>query len=428
MNIPDTEAKRIVVIGGGFGGIRLISKLKNAGFQLVLLDKNNYHTFQPLLYQVATAGLEPGSIAYPLRKMFLNHPNFYFRVAEVEQVMPEQKTIETNIGSLSYDYLVIATGSTTNYFGIDGMEKVAMPMKSVNEALDLRSVMLQMFERALLTNDEMERRRLMNFVIVGAGPTGVELAGALSELKSHVLPKDYPDLDMKLMEVRLIEAGSRVLAGMSESSSRKARRYLEKMGVKVMLNTFVKQYDGHIVTTNHEEFYAGKLIWAAGVRGNVPEGFPVEVIRGGRLRTDEYSRVKGFDSVFALGDVAFMETDAHPNGHPQVAPVAIQQGSHLAENLKCQAKGQALLPFVYKDKGSMATVGKNKAVVDFYKFQFGGFLGWWVWMFVHLMSLVGFRNKVVTLMNWVWNYINYEHGVRLITRPIKYRKTVPAEK
>lgn len=422
MNIPQTEKKRIVVIGGGFGGIQLISKLKNAGFQLILLDKNNYHTFQPLLYQVATAGLEPGSIAYPLRKMFLDVPDFYFRVAEVERIDPEKNLVATNIGALSYDYLVIATGSKTNYFGIDEIMRTAMPMKSVNEALDLRSVMLQIFEEALLLKSDTDRKRLMNFVIVGAGPTGVELAGALSELKSHVLPKDYPDLDINLMEVQLIEAGPRVLAGMSEASSKKAQKYLEKMGVKVMLNTFVKNYDGQTVITNKDEFFAGKLIWAAGVKGNIPEGIAPSSLEKGRIRVNEHNQVEGYENVFALGDVALMKTATNPNGLPQVAPVAIQQGSHLAKNLKRILESTPLLPFVYSDKGSMATVGKNKAVVDFYKFHFGGFLGWWVWMFVHLMSLVGFRNKVVTLMNWVWNYINYEHGVRLITRPLKYQK------
>lgn len=428
MNIPLTNKKRIVIIGGGFAGIKLISKLKKTPCQIVLLDKQNFHTFQPLLYQVATAGLEPGSIAYPLRKMFKKLSNFYFRVADVLHVNTEEKSIDTNIGKLSYDYLVIATGATTNFFGIEGLEKVAMPMKTVNEALDIRSVLLQLFERATVTNNEEDLRKLMNFVIVGAGPTGVELAGALCELKVHVLPKDYPDLDLNLMEVRLIEAGPRVLAGMSDFSSNKAKKYLEDMGVKVLLNTTVVSYDGRSVVTNNETFNAGKVIWAAGVKGNPIKGLPDEVLFKGRLVTNAFSQVVGYEDVFAIGDVALMKTERYPNGHPQVAPVAIQQGDHLAKNLKNLINGKDLVPFRYFDKGSMATIGKNKAVVDFFKLKFGGFLGWLVWMFVHIMSLVGFRNRVMTLFNWVWNYINYEHGVRLITRPIDLDKKFQTKK
>lgn len=422
MNIPKTDKKRIVVIGGGFGGTRMIHKLKNTDYQVVLLDKQNYHTFQPLLYQVATAGLEPGSIAYPLRKMFIKHPNFIFRVADVMHVNPKEKVIETNIGELSYDYLVIATGAITNFFDIKGLDKVAMPMKTVNEALDIRSILLQLFERAILVNDDENRRKLMNFVIVGGGPTGVELAGALCELKTHVLPKDYPDLDLNLMEVRLIEAGPRVLSGMSDYSSRKAKKYLEKMGVKVQLNTMVKSYDGKTVETNKETFKAGKVIWAAGVKGNPIKGLSEAMHVSGRLRVTPYLQVEGYDDVFAVGDVALLKSEKYPKGHPQVAPVAIQQGEYLANNFKRLQDNKQISAFKYTDKGSMATVGKNKAVVDFFQLKFGGFLGWLVWMFVHLMSLVGFRNRVVTLMNWSWNYVNYEHGVRLITRPVDLDK------
>ena len=422
MNIPKTDKKRIVVIGGGFGGTRMIHKLKNTDYQVVLLDKQNYHTFQPLLYQVATAGLEPGSIAYPLRKMFIKHPNFIFRVADVMHVNHKEKVIETNIGELSYDYLVIATGAITNFFDIEGLDKVAMPMKTVNEALDIRSMLLQLFERAILVRDDENRRKLMNFVIVGGGPTGVELAGALCELKTHVLPKDYPDLDLNLMEVRLIEAGPRVLSGMSDYSSRKAKKYLEKMGVKVQLNTMVKSYDGKTVETNKETFKAGKVIWAAGVKGNPIKGLSEAMHVSGRLRVTPYLQVEGYDDVFAVGDVALLKSEKYPKGHPQVAPVAIQQGEYLANNFKRLSDNKQISAFKYTDKGSMASVGKNKAVVDFFQLKFGGFLGWLVWMFVHLMSLVGFRNRVVTLMNWSWNYVNYEHGVRLITRPMDLDK------
>lgn len=419
LNIPDSNKKRVVIIGGGFGGIQLIQTLRRSGFQIVLIDRNNFHTFQPLLYQVATAGLEPDSIAYPLRKMFFGVDDFYFRMANVTEVDVGKSRINTDVGELQYDYLVLATGSETNYFGNKNIEKYSMPMKTVSEALDLRSLILQNFEKALLTKDIDERVRLMNFVIVGGGPTGVELAGALSELKNHVLPKDYPDLDFRRMEVHLLEAGPKVLAAMSDKSSKTSKAYLDKMGVKVWVDTFVQDYDGKTVKTSNKELPAETLIWAAGVKGKILSGIAEDSIEAGRYLTDEYNLVQGTPNIYAIGDVALTKTEDYPNGHPQVAPTAMQQGVWLGKNLKRAQQGKELKPFKYNDKGSMATVGRNKAVVDVNKLHFAGLPGWVVWMLVHLLSLVGFRNKVVTLLNWIWNYINYDRGVRLIMRPFK---------
>jgi len=421
LNIPDSNRKRVVIIGGGFGGIILAKKLSSSPYQVVLLDKHNYHTFQPLLYQVATAGLEPDSIAYPLRKIFAGQKEFYFRMAEVSGVNSAENCVETNIGKLNYDYLVIATGSKTNYFGNNVIEAHSMPMKTVPEALNLRSLILQNFEKALLTDDLKERARLMNYVIVGGGPTGVELAGALAELKNHVLPNDYPDLDIRRMSIHLVEAGPNLLGAMSDTSRAKSEAYLEKMGVHTWTDTLVESYDGQFVKTNKKDLQTSTLIWAAGVAGSGISGLESHYQRG-RYQVDAYNRIGDLTNVFAIGDVAGMITDDYPKGHPMVAPVAIQQGELLAKNLKRIQQNKALQAFVYKDKGSMATIGRNRAVVDINKLHFGGTFGWLVWMFVHLMSLVGFRNKVVTLMNWLWSYVKYDKGVRLIIRPFNTNK------
>lgn len=429
MNIPENNKPRIVIVGGGFGGLKLAESIRKKGFQVVLIDKHNYHTFQPLLYQVATAGLEPDSIAYPIRKVFNKYPDFYFRNAEVTEIIPEENVIATNIGKLHYDHLVIATGSKTNFFGMDKVERLAMPMKSVPEALNLRSLILQNFERSLLISDLEERESLMNFVIVGGGPTGVELAGALAELKSHVLPRDYPDLDLRRMNIHLIEAAPRVLASMSEQSSAKARQFLDKLGVHVWEDTRVTDYDGTVVSnTANKRMLAQTLIWAAGVEGNQPKGLHSTVpARGNRILVDEFNRVKGYDNIFAIGDVAAMVDDANPNGHPMLAQVAMQQGKLLGKNLARDQRGKAWKPFFYKDKGTMATIGRNKAVVDLKRIKFSGFFAWFVWMFIHLYSLVGFRNKLVTFINWAWSYVNFDRGVRLIIRPFKRTKAVEQE-
>ena len=430
--IPGTNLPRIIIIGGGFAGINLVKALKNKPVQVVLFDKNNYQTFQPLLYQVATGGLEPDSIAFPLRKLFAEQENFIFRNTEVLKIDTEKSVVETTIGEVSYDYLVVATGSVTNFFGLD-LEGKAMGMKNVPEALDLRSLILQNFERATYELDPHLKSALMKFVIVGGGPTGVETAGALSELKRFVLPNDYPELDMRQMEVHLIEAGSKLLNGMSEKSSADALAALEKMGVHVWLNTIVKNYDGqHLETNKSLDFESATVIWSAGVKGNSVEGLPREMHnRGNRIVVDAFNRVKGLENVFAMGDVAFMTEDKnYPEGHPQVAAVAMQQGTNLGYNLINLTKGAPLRAFEYFDKGSMATVGRNKAVVDFPKpagFHFKGFIAWLMWMGLHLVYLAGGRNRLVTFSNWVWSYFTYDRGARVIIRAFQRKKGAKQE-
>lgn len=419
MNIPESHLPRVVIVGGGFAGLNLAKNLSNSPYQVVLIDKNNYHAFQPLLYQVATAGLEPDSIAYPLRKIFKGQQNFFFRLTELLEIVPEKNELITSIGTLAYDHLVLAMGSTTNYFGNAQIEALSMPMKSVPEALNLRSLILQNFEKSLLTQDLTERERLMNYAIVGGGPTGVELAGALAELKHHVLPEDYPDLDLRRMTIHLVEAGPRLLAAMSENSSQAAANFLNKMGVQLWLNTQVNAYDGNTVITNRKPLQSSTLIWAAGVKGVVPKGIPADSTVRNRIKVNGHLQVDGLSNVYALGDLAIHQTKESPNGDPMVAQTAIQHGKHLAKNFKRMAKGKALLIFQYNDLGSMATIGRNKAVVDIGKFKTHGFTAWVMWMFIHLMQLVGFRNRVVALSNWMINYFSYDKGIRLIIRPFK---------
>ncbi|MCF8715033.1 NAD(P)/FAD-dependent oxidoreductase [Joostella atrarenae] len=427
MNIPQTSYPRVVIIGGGFGGIALAKKLAKQEMQVVLLDKHNYHTFQPLLYQVSTGGLEPDSIAYPIRKILSKYPNFYFRLAMVKGVDSEKNTLDTDIGPLKYDYLVLATGSTTNFFGNKEIEANSMIMKTVPEALNLRSLILENFEEALLT-DSMDRQdALMNFVIVGAGPTGVELAGALAEIKRGILPKDYPDLDTRRAQINIVQSGDKLLKGMSEKASEKAEDYLEELGVNVWKNTRVTSYDGDLVTTNTDlTFHTATLIWAAGVKGETIKGIDGKdsITFSNRIKVNDYNQVEGFKNIFAIGDIACMVSDDFPAGHPMVAQVAIQQGTHLGVNLVAFLEDEKVMkPFVYKDKGTMATVGRNKAVVDMPKFKFQGVFAWFVWMFVHLFFLIGFRNRVVVFINWVYNYIRFDREARLIIRPYKKEKT-----
>ncbi|MBV1924156.1 MAG: NAD(P)/FAD-dependent oxidoreductase [Flavobacteriaceae bacterium] len=422
MNISDTQLPRIVVIGGGFAGISFIKQIQKEAVQIVLFDRNNYHTFQPLLYQVSTAGLEPDSISYPLRKIFRNNKNFHFRLAEVEHINPSSKTIETSIGSLTYDYLVIASGSTTNFFGNKSIEEKSMPMKTVPHSLNIRSLMLQNIEEADLTIDVDKRSRLLNFVIAGAGPTGVELAGALAEFKRGILENDYPNISKDEMQVHLLEGADRVLPPMSSKSSEKALHFLKKLGVNVHLNTFVKEYDGQTVSTNSgEEFHTATFIWAAGVTGASIQGINGEALieRANRYNVNEFNEIEGYEGVYALGDIALMRNKRYPNGHPMVAQPAIQQGKNLGKNFKRMFKGKTMQAFKYFDKGSMATIGRNKAVVDIKKLTFSGFIAWFIWMFVHLWFLVGFRNRMVTFFNWTYNYINYDKAARLIIRPFK---------
>ena len=422
MNLPESSQPRIVIIGAGFGGISLAKALRKLPAQVVVIDRHNYHTFQPLLYQVSTSGLEPDSIAYPIRKVLKRLENFYFRMASVERISTEHKMIHTDKGSLTYDYLVIATGTKTNFFGNANIENNAMPMKTVPQALNIRSLMLQNFEQADDATDEQQRKALLTFCIVGAGPTGVELAGAIAELKNNVFPTDYRHLNMSEMEIHLFEGGSRVLSPMSEKASAKAHHFLENLGVKIHVNTIVADYDGFtMVTKDNVTFHTENLIWAAGVTGAAVDGFeaPAMIPRLNRYKVNRFNQIEGFEDVFAIGDIAYMETEAFPKGHPQVAQPAIQQGDLLAKNLFLLWEGKPMKPFRYFDKGSLATVGRNRAVADLGKLKFGGFFAWFIWIFVHLVSLVGFRNKVVVLFNWAYNYINYDKAARLIVRPFQ---------
>lgn len=426
INIPDTKKSRIVIIGGGFGGIQLLKNLKSEHFQIVLLDRYNYHTFQPLLYQVATAGLEPDSIAGPLRKVINRKPDTHFRMLKVNRIDPERKTLDTSAGSLNYDYLVIATGSQINYFGNKNIAKHAFPVKQVTHALDLRSHIFQQFEKAEIITNKEEQKKLMTFVVVGAGPTGVEVCGSLAELKNKVLPKDYPRLDISNMEIHLIEGLDRVLPSMSEKSGSKAHQYLKKMGVNVVLSCMTNDYDGQVVELDNDtKIEAGTLVWAAGVKGNLIDGFGEKSIQKGKLVVDETNRVyknseqkQVYETIFAIGDVAHMLHPDYPKGLPGLAQAAIQQGRQLGKNLNRLYQSENMKSFHYKNKGVLATVGRNKAVADFPgNLNFGGALGWLIWMVVHLMFLIGFRNKAVVFANWSWNYFTYDRGIRLILRP-----------
>lgn len=413
------KSPKVIIVGGGFGGIELAKKLKNEDVQVMMLDRHNYHTFQPLLYQVATGGLEADSIAFPLRKIFKHQKNFLFRNACVEEIIPERKAIKTTIGEISYDFLVIATGSDTNFFGSKELEHYTMPMKTIPEALNLRSMILQNLELAVIEPDPIKKAGLLNFVIVGGGPTGVELSGSISELKKHVLPQDYPELDITAMNIYLIEGSPEVLGPMSVKSQKDAKAFLDDMGVTVLTDTRVLSYDGDKLSlSSGQEIVSENVLWSAGVTGEVIPGLPKEKIgRGNRIQVDDANRVLGFADIFAIGDVASMAVEGYPNGHPGVAPVAQQQGRHLAKNLIRIINNEKTEPFKYFDKGSMATIGRNRAVVDIGKIHFKGILAWFVWMFVHLMTLVGFRNKLVVFVNWMWSYFSYDRGTRLIIRP-----------
>lgn len=416
--IADLGRPRVIVIGGGFAGLEVVRGFSGYPVQVVLFDKYNHHTFQPLLYQVATSGLETNSIVAPFRKLFGKQNDFYFRLGEVKKINAGENRIETSIGSVHYDYLVIASGAVTNFYGMTEVEKNSSSMKNIVDATKLRNKIIRQLEYALLTEDTEVMNSLMDFVIVGGGPTGVELAGALTELKKNVFPKDYKELDMRQMDINLVEASPRLLNGMSQQAGDKALEFLKNMGVKVHLNTAVKSYDGYeVVLSNGEKIISQSLIWAAGVKGNPMQGLNAEVIgKGNRILVDQYSRVKGYENIFAVGDVSLMEGDEkYPKGHPMMAPPAQQQGKLVAKNIKNIIGKKPMKAFHYFDKGSMATVGRHKAVVDMRGgIRFQGFFAWYVWMFVHLMSIVGFRNKVFTFISWMWNYFSYDRSNRLI--------------
>ena len=413
---------KLVIIGGGFGGLRLARKLSNKpGFDITLIDKFNYHQFQPLFYQVATAGLDASNISFPLRKVFQKSKNVRVRLAEVKQLNTTDKKVLTDVGEYEYDALVIATGADTNFFNNQQLADNAFPMKSTVEALQLRHRLLHNFEDALTTKDPKELQRLMTIVIVGGGPTGVELSGAIADMKRFVLPKDYPELDFDKMKIYLLEGTGKTLAAMSERSSSDSFRYLERLGVTVMTNTLLKEYDGQkILLQNGDIIDTAMVIWAAGIKGNVPDGISKElIVKGNRIKIDRYCRVNGFNNVFAIGDVACMDEPAWPNGHPQVAPVAMQQADMIAKNLRrieMKSSDTLLEEFVYNDKGSMATVGRNLAVVDVPKpgMHFGGFFAWMIWMGLHLMLILGVKNRFFVFSNWLYNYFTYDQNLRLI--------------
>ena len=421
-NLPVSAQPRVVIIGCGFGGLRLAQTLRKAPVQVVVIDRNNYHNFQPLLYQVATGALEADSIAYPIRKIFAGQKNFFYRMADVQRVDPARNTVITNIGDISYDYLVLATGSLTNFFGLESIERNAMQIKSIPNALNLRSFIFQNFEKALLTSDQAERQALLNIVVVGGGPTGVEISGSLAEMRKHVLPKDYPELDLKAMQIFLVEAGPALLGGMSPASQADAKRYMDELGVLVHLHTPIERYeDGKAYYSKTEFIPTENLVWAAGVNGAEVPGLPAEAVtRNKRITVNRWNQVLGQTNVFAIGDVANMVTDDMPKGMPMLAPVAQQHADHLAITLQRLMRGEAPTDFVYNNKGSMAIVSRNKAVVDLpNNIHFRGFFGWLTWLFVHLMTLVGFRNKVVALVDWAFSYFSSDQALRLIIRPFR---------
>ena len=422
LNIKKDNTKRIVIVGGGFGGLQLANGLKGTPYQVILIDKNNYHQFPPLIYQVASAGMEASSISFPFRRNFQHRKNFYFRMAELRAIFPEKKLIQTSIGKVEYDYLVLAAGTTTNFFGNRNVERKAMPMKTVDEAMGLQNAILANIERAITCSTQQEQQELLNVVIVGGGATGVEIAGVLSEMKRTILPHDYPDLDPSLMNIYLIEAGNRLLAAMSPESSAAVEKYLREMGVNILLNKRVEDYEGHkVLLADGSSISTRTFIWVSGVAAQAVGHLGTEHLgRGRRIRVDTFNRVQGMEDVFSIGDQCIVEGDeAYPSGHPQLAQVAIQQGNNLAKNFRRLLKGKDLKPFRYKNLGTMATVGRNKAVAEFAHIRLKGFWAWLMWLVVHLRSILGVRNKAVVLLNWMWNYVNYNQSLRMIFYPQK---------
>jgi NADH dehydrogenase len=413
---------KIVIIGGGFGGLRLARKLMNKpSVEVLLVDRFNYHQFQPLFYQVATSGLDASNISFPFRKVFQNSKNVRYQMGSVKAIDTKAKTIKVDEETISYEALIISTGADTNFFGNENVEQHSFPMKSTVEALQIRHRLLSNFEEATTTDNPLDREKLMNIVIAGGGPTGVELSGAIAELRNDVLPKDYPELDFSLMNIHLLEGSPNLLGAMSEKSHADALRYLKKLGVEVHLNTLLSDYDGHIAQTKEGlKIPTAMMVWAAGVKGNVPEGIDNTLLaRGNRIVVDRECKVAGLDNVFAIGDVSYMEEPAWPTGHPQVAPVAIQMADMLANNLLFVAKQSGkkqILQFEYNDKGAMATVGRNLAVVDIPKpkLHINGFLAWLIWMGLHLMLILGVKNRFAVFSNWLYNYFTRDQNLRLI--------------
>ena len=421
--IQKYSSKKLIIVGGGFAGVNLAKKIaKNKHYQITLVDKNNYNFFPPLIYQVATGFLETSSVSYPFRKLFRKHPNLQFRLGELINLAPSQHTCYLNNGPLYYDYLVFACGATTNYFTNENIRKNAIPMKTVNDALYMRNTLLQTLEQACIVKDQEEKKKLLTIVVAGGGPTGVEVAGMLAELRKYILAKDYPELENESGQIYLVNGTNRLLEQMSEQSHIDAYDALIKLGVKIKLNNLLKDYyNEQVILSNGEIIQTKSLIWAAGIIAKTFDGIPVESIgQGKRMITDAYNKVKGIDDVYAIGDICIQKNDpAYPDGHPQLAQTAIQQGINLADNFRRLSKGEKLTPFIYKDKGNMAIIGRNQAICDLFKskLHIGGFTALLMWLFVHLVSLINYRNKLRTLYNWTAAYFTRDQSLRMIIRP-----------
>lgn len=430
-NIPTRKGKkRVVIVGGGFGGLKIARKLNNNKFQVVLLDRNNYHLFQPLLYQVATAGIEPSAISFPFRKIFRKRNDFHVRICEVQRVKTKKNELETSIGYVNYDYLVIATGCSTNYFGNNELADETMSLKTTSEALYDRNKIFESLEKAQNSDNDQDRAHFMTFVIVGGGATGIELSGALAEMRKFILPQDYPDLNVHLMRIILVDAAPRLLSAFSERSSEEVEEYLVKMGIEVRLRLQVKDYKNNIITFNdNSTLSSSNVYWVAGVKANSLEGFPKEVYGlGNRLIVDNYNRVEGYKNIFAIGDTALMISEEYPKGHPQVVQPAIQQAKNLVANLVLAEQKTPMQVFLYHNKGSMATIGRNNAIVELKKIRFSGFPAWAVWLFIHLMSIVGVKNKLFIFTDWMWSYFTYDPSLRLIIKPVNKHQSSDKEK
>jgi NADH dehydrogenase len=414
--IEDLGKPRIIVVGGGFAGMQVVERLADLDAQVVLFDKHNHHTFQPLLYQVATSAIQTQSIIFPFRKKFRNQPDFYFRLAEVKEINPADNSIETSIGSVKYDVLVLASGATSNYFGNSNFEKYSLPLKTIEDAVMLRNRIFRNTELALLTDDPVEMNSYLDYVVVGGGPTGVELAGSLAEMKNHIFPFDYKELDFREMDIHLVEASGRLLNGMSQKSADKTLQYLKDLGVQVHLNCKIQDYDGFTATfDNIDPIPTKSLIWAAGVKGNPVSGLnPKAYAPNGRIIVNQFNQVTAHPNIFVIGDLAMMKTKEHPNGLPMMAPVAIAQGKQVGKNINEYYLGNEMKPFKYVNKGAMATVGRNLAVAEVKKFKFTGRTAWLIWLFVHLMPLNVFKSRLITFMSWFNSYLSYDKANRFI--------------
>lgn len=419
--VPDTELSRIVVVGGGFAGYNFIKRIHDKRYQIVLLDKTNYHRFQPLLYQVATCGLESDSISFPLRKLFHKRKNLIYRNAALKTVIPEEHKIITDKGTLKYDVLVMAMGSKPNFYGMNDIQKNSFPLKDIVDALNIRNQILTSLEDASNTCDNQIKDAYTNFIIVGGGPTGVELAGSLAEFKEYILKKDYPDQAEHFMKIYLIEMQSRILSTLSEGASKMSENQLKRMGVEVMKNVSVKNFDGQkALFSNGFEINTATLLWTAGVAGNTPAGFKNGTIgKNGRIKVNEYNKVDDYEDIYAIGDVASMVSEENPKGHPMLARVAIEQAKHLAKNIKNNEKGIQATPFTYRNKIYMTTVGKTYAVADIGRYVLKGFVAWIAWATIHLYALVGGKNKIIVGINWLYHYITYDKTNRYILKGMK---------